>query len=128
MFRFFWKRKRSAVHLLIDENLPPALSRVLDSAGFRCYTISDRLGHGAKDPRIRRYMLWKGIAAIMTRDHDFVSSYLSSELPEKVIFVDGDMTRNKILAWMAENKHSLKNALKDHSLIEISPEGMRIIH
>lgn len=120
--------KRSALPgIVIDENLPKDIANFFPDSEWRCLHISERLGFKASDRHIRRFMLFKNFDTMITRDYDFVESYMAKKLPERVVFVNFEGSRHELLLAFDRNLIELYKAIRENSLIELT-ETRLIIH
>ena len=112
---------------LIDENLPPALAELFQSHGLAAYHINSfkrKHREMVKDHQIRRLALYNDYV-IVTRDDDFVKSYVDRKVPDKMIFVFGMHTKNELLNRMDEIMDQLKQLILIYDFLEINPQEIR---
>lgn len=110
---------------LIDENLPPALVEVFRRSGFTALHINEfGNAHPISDNAIRHHALHDNWV-VVTKDDDFVSSFVSKKVPEKVIYVYNLYGRHMILDTFTSQFHQIISLINQNALIEINPEGIK---
>ena len=113
--------------ILIDENLPVVLEEL-----FREFADAIHVNHlksysrqRIKDHQLRRLALFKDYV-IITRDDDFVRSWVSRKAPEKVIFVSIEGKKEKILNGIIPYLSLLVELIHQFDFIELNKFGMRL--
>ena len=111
---------------LIDENLPPHLAVMIREKGFEAKHIND-FGNELpiSDNAIRRLALRKSWV-VVTRDDDFVKSYVSRHIPEKLIYVFGFTDRMEILQAFRDHWDQIPDLIREGELIEVNPSGVKL--
>ena len=112
---------------IVDENLSPELIEIFRNAGLVAYHINEMKSHSKQrvlDDQLRRLTIQKGYIMV-TKDDDFVKSYVSRKVPEKVIYVFGLNKKELLLNRMKEVAPALKELIIDHDFIEINESGIR---
>ena len=112
---------------LIDENLPPSLTKILRVAGIAAHHVNELKSHNKqqiKDDQLRKLTMQKGYL-IITKDDDFVKSYVDRKVPEKMIFVYGLQEKEQLLTRMGEIAHLLPKLTETHDFIEITEKEIR---
>jgi len=115
------------MRFIIDENLPPHLAEVFREASLSASHINEMKSHPKQrvvDDQLRRLSIQKGYI-IVTRDDDFVKSFVSRKVPEKVVFIHGLNEREPLLSRMKAVAPQLESLLKDHDFIEINDHEIR---
>jgi predicted nuclease of predicted toxin-antitoxin system len=113
--------------LIIDENITPDLVPILRSAGLKAYHINELKANQKQrilDDQIRKLAIQKGYV-IVSKDDDFVKSYVDRKVPSKMIFVYNLDKKELLLSRMKEVAPSLEKLLETHDFIEINPKEMR---
>lgn len=82
---------------LVDENLPPVLVEKIRQSGFEARHVND-FGNTSSisDNALRKLSLHKDWI-IITRDYDFVRSYINRKVPEKLVYVYNLQSRSAII-------------------------------
>jgi predicted nuclease of predicted toxin-antitoxin system len=115
--------------LLIDENLPPESVAIFREVGFHgvfhVNQIKKHYRQSIKDAVLRKYALYKGYV-ILSRDDDFVSSWVSRKVPEKLVYVYFDGKKEGLIHLFKIYASTLLVLLETESLIEISKKGIRV--
>lgn len=110
---------------LIDENLPPALADMVRQSGFEARHANEYANtQPISDNAFRRLSLHHGWI-IITRDDDFVKSYLSRKVPEKLVFVYGLSSRSDILSAFEKHWQAIVLGMAHYELIELNPSGLK---
>ena len=112
---------------IIDENLSPELTSIFSDAGLEAYHINEMKAHSKQrilDDQLRRLTIQKGYI-IVTKDDDFVKSYVSRKVPEKLIFIYGLNKKESLLKRMQEVVSQLKELVLIHDFIEINTVEVR---
>ncbi|MBV6647116.1 MAG: DUF5615 family PIN-like protein [Cyclobacteriaceae bacterium] len=112
---------------VIDENLPVSLPEVFRSRGWTCYHINE-LKQNPKskisDQQIRHFSLFKDYV-VVTRDDDFVRSYVNRKVPERVIFVFGTFTKENLLHHFEANLDQAIDLVRKFDFVELGVKGIR---
>ncbi len=112
---------------IIDENLSPELTHIFIDAGLEAYHINEMKAHSKQrilDDQLRRLIIQKGYI-IVTKDDDFVKSYVSRKVPEKLIFIFGLDKKASLLKRMKEVVPKIHKMISIHDFIEINPFEVR---
>lgn len=111
---------------LIDENLPPVLAEFIRHSGFEARHVND---FGSElpisDDALRRFALHKNWI-VVTKDDDFVKSYVSRKIPEKLIYVFDFHDKKSIMKAFKLRWIQLVDAISNGELVEINPEELKI--
>lgn len=112
---------------IIDENLTPVLAELFRTAGMNAYHINEMKSHQKQrviDDQLRRLSIQKGYV-IVTKDDDFVKSYVNRKVPEKMVFIHGLNEKESLLSRMKEVTPLLTTLLKSHDFIEVNDQELR---
>lgn len=112
---------------IIDENLPPDLASIFRNAGLNCYHVNEmkaRQTQRVRDDQLRRLTIQKGYV-IVTKDDDFVRSFVSRKVPEKLVFIYGLNSKESLLSRMKEMIPEIATLLEQHDFIEVNEKEIR---
>ncbi|MEO9868838.1 DUF5615 family PIN-like protein [Ekhidna sp.] len=112
---------------IIDENLPPDLTELFRSEGLESYHVNDikaKKKQRVLDDQLRRLAIQKGYI-IVTKDDDFVRSYVSRKVPDKVVFIYGLEKKESLLSRMKEVIPQLLKLLSNHDFIEVKENELK---
>lgn len=112
---------------IIDENISPEIATLFKQAGLEAYHVNELKGHQKQritDDQLRRLTLQKGYI-IVTKDDDFVKSYVSREVPEKLIFLHGLDNKESLIKRMATVIPKIIQLIEEHNFIEINENEIR---
>ncbi|WP_089355649.1 DUF5615 family PIN-like protein [Ekhidna lutea] len=112
---------------IIDENISPQVAVIFRSHGLHAYHINEMKSNKkqrVKDDQLRSLTIHKGYI-IVTKDDDFVKSFVSRKIPEKLIFVYGLEQKESLLTRMEEVIPDLTPLLEKHDFIEINAHEVR---
>ncbi|MEP1032591.1 DUF5615 family PIN-like protein [Ekhidna sp.] len=112
---------------VIDENLTPELAAVFRAHKLDAYHVNEMKTNQKQrvvDDQLRRLAINKGYV-IVTKDDDFVKSYVSREVPEKLIFIYGLDKKESLLARMKEVIPELTTLLANYNFIEVNQKEIR---
>ncbi len=113
---------------LLDAHLPPSLANRLRSFGYEClHTRALPLGNGTPDRLINELSL-KDRLVVVTKDADFVNSFLLHGSPYKLLLISAGNMSNEALEALLESRFpALVAALTDNHFVELDRENL-IIH
>ena len=112
---------------LIDENLTPELAELFRTAGLHAAHVNELKTNQKQrviDDQLRRLAIRKGYV-IVTKDDDFVKSYVSREVPERMIFIHGMEKKEVLLERMKMVIPQLESLILQHPFIEINNRVIR---
>ena len=112
---------------VVDENLTPDLAALFRKEGLDAYHINEMKSHKKQrvvDDQLRRLSIQKGYV-IITKDDDFVKSYVSRKVPDKMIFIHGSNEKESLLTRMKEVAPHLSTLLETHDFIEVNNKEIR---
>ena len=112
---------------IIDENLSPQVSAIFRTHGLDAYHINEMKAHQKQrviDDQLRRLSIQKGYI-IVTKDDDFVKSFVSRKVPEKMVFIYGLNEKEPLLSRIKEVAPQLSALLETHDFIEVNENEIR---
>ncbi len=112
---------------LIDENLPPDLCHVFHEKKIVAHHVNQfktHQSHRIRDDQLRHLNLFRNYI-IVTRDDDFVSSYVNRKVPEQMIFVYGLPYKTDVLQRFNQCIDLLPDLLAQYDFLEISAQNIR---
>lgn len=112
---------------LIDENITPDVVDLFRKEGLEAYHINALKSHSKQrivDDQLRRLSIQKGYI-IITRDDDFVRSFVSRKVPEKMIFLYRLDSKNLLLKRIEGIIGELNDLLCIHDFIEVRSSEIR---
>ncbi|MEP0366273.1 MAG: DUF5615 family PIN-like protein [Cyclobacteriaceae bacterium] len=114
------------MRFLIDENLPPVLASLFRDHGLEAFHINEaNIKKPVKDDGIRRFSLRYDDAVIISRDDDFVKSYVSRKVPHHLIYVFDLTSRSEIISAFEKHLDELIFLMKSNELVELNAEGIK---
>ncbi len=113
---------------LIDENLPSELADIFTREGVRCFHINrikkdDR--ERIPDSILRKYAIYRDYI-IVTKDFDFVNSWRSRKVPDKMIFVHHQDSKAELIRIFKHHIREILKLLKKYDFLELSKKGIRL--
>jgi predicted nuclease of predicted toxin-antitoxin system len=116
------------VKFLVDAQLPKALSDLLKSAGYdSIHTIELPKANDTQDKEILKICLEEN-RIIISKDADFLESFLVNKSPEKLILVKtGNIRNEELLTLFKLNLEYIRLSINENELIEINKTDI-IIH
>lgn len=113
---------------ILDAQISFRVSKFLQSKGFDViHTLDLRDKDFTTDDEIRRISKIES-RIVISKDSDFLDSYLIKKIPNKLLFITTGNIDNKNLFMLFENNFSLIDELfEEHSLIELNNDEL-IIH
>ncbi|MEM9895649.1 MAG: DUF5615 family PIN-like protein [Bacteroidota bacterium] len=115
------------VAFLVDENITPEVTDLLRQHGYKASHINDLKKYPTqivKDDQIRRKLL-RTDQILITKDDDFVKSYVSRYVPEKLLFLHGLDDKKELIATISKVAHLLNELFQEHEFIELNASGPR---
>jgi predicted nuclease of predicted toxin-antitoxin system len=113
---------------IIDAQLPRRLADALAGAGHEAIHSSDlSLGNRTPDEDIVALACKEG-GVVVTKDSDFVNSFLLHHTPPKLLLVStGNISNGQLLRLFRSNLGMLETVLAKHDFIEINTSVI-VIH
>lgn len=113
---------------LVDAQLPVRLARFLQTNGYDTLHTKDLPQENATSDSIINNISIEQKRIVITKDADFVDSFLTIDKPFKLLLVSTGNIKNSELEKIFNNNLSvLVNLLQDNNYIEISREEI-IVH
>lgn len=116
------------MNYLIDENITPELCTIFEKNDLIAHHINSfksNKNHRIIDDQIRRLSLKKGYV-VVTKDDDFVKSYVDRKVPEKMVYLY-DLSDKRLMLERFEATILLINRLIiSHDFIEVNRTELRL--
>ena len=112
---------------IIDENISPQVAAIFRSFGLSATHINEMKSNKKQrvvDDQLRRLAIQKGYI-IVTKDDDFVKSYVSRKVPEKLVYIYGINEKEPLLSRMKEVAPQISSLLETHDFIEVNDREVR---
>lgn len=112
---------------IIDENLSPVVSAIFRSHSLNAFHVNEMKSKKKQrviDDQLRRLTIQKGYV-IVTKDDDFVKSYVSRKVPDKLVYIYGLNEKETLLSRMNEVAPQLISLLETNDFIEVNPNEIR---
>ena len=108
---------------IVDAQLPKSLSDFLITRGFdSIHTLALPNANATQDTEILELCVRED-RIVITKDNDFLESYLLLGKPKQLIFVrTGNIRNSELLNLFERNIDSLISILNNYTLIEINKE------
>lgn len=113
---------------LVDAQLPQRLAQTINSAGHDAiHTLDLPKGNRTTDSQINEISQQEQ-RIVVTKDADFVDSYLLTGLPSRLLLIStGNITNTDLEALFLPQLPAIVEAFETHSFVELSREAL-IIH
>lgn len=114
--------------LLVDENLPPRLARLLSDAGHDAVHVRDLLAAGASDPQIMELALSQQ-RTIVSADTDFgaLLAQARTTAPSVVLVRDvADRRPAELAPLLAGHIAQLDQQLDQGAMVAVTTKGARV--
>lgn len=114
--------------LIVDAQLPISLSNLFISRGHdSVHTLELPEKNNTKDNYILRFSLQEN-RIVVTKDHDFLESFLIQGKPQKLILVKtGNIRNTELNALFEKYMDRITSLMEENSLIEITKTEI-VIH
>lgn len=112
---------------VIDENLTPDLADLFRSYGLNAAHVNEiksNQNQRVADDQLRRLAIQKGYV-IVTKDDDFVKSYVNREVPKRMIYIYGMNDKQVLLNRMQQVIPQLESSIYKHAFIEVNESEIR---
>jgi predicted nuclease of predicted toxin-antitoxin system len=113
---------------LVDAQLPQRLARGINAAGHDAiHTLDLPKGNRTTDSQIKM-LSEKDQRVVVTKDADFVNSFLLAGRPYKLLLIStGNITNVELETLFTPQLAAIVEAFENHSFVELSREAL-IIH
>lgn len=113
--------------LLLDAQLPRRLARELATAGHDAvHTLDLPAGNRTPDFEIVALSV-REARIVVTKDADFVASFLLSKLPPQLLLVStGNIANDSLVALFSTHLTAIESAFGQHDFVEISRTALTI--
>jgi len=113
------------VKFLVDAQLPRRLAALLKSLGHDAVHTLDLPAKNHTTDEVLRQLALRESRVLVTKDGEFVDSYLVRGLPPKLLFVTtGNIKNDDLLELFRANLPAIENGLSSHSFVEIDGGGL----
>lgn len=113
---------------IIDENLSPEVCSIFRNEDLEAYHVNEMKTHKkqkVRDDQLRHLALFKQYV-IVTKDDDFVRSYVSRKVPEKMIYIYGMNEKAALLERLTECITEVASLISSHDFIEVNENEVRL--
>lgn len=112
---------------IVDAQLPRRLARELAAAGHdAAHTLDLAKKNRTPDREINAIAIGEN-RVVVTKDEDFVTSFLLHGAPPKLLLVStGNISNDALSRLFAANLTSLAAALSEHDFVELSASAITI--
>ena len=108
---------------IIDENITPDAVNIFKEAGLIAYHVNELKKHSKQrivDDQLRRLNLQKRYV-LVTKDDDFVHSFVNRKVPDKLIFLYGMDSKATLIKRLTPLVAEIADLISQHDFIEINP-------
>ncbi len=112
---------------IIDENISPAVVEIFRDHSLTAYHVNELKKHAKHriiDDQLRRLAIQKA-HIIITKDDDFVKSYVNRKVPEKMVFLHGLDTKDLLISRFKELVPQLEVLIKKYDFIEVNQQEIK---
>jgi predicted nuclease of predicted toxin-antitoxin system len=115
------------IKFLVDAQLPVRLARLLQKAGYDAVHTRDLPDQNAtQDSKINDISIQQN-RIVVTKDADFLHSFLISKKPYKLLLVTtGNITNGELEALFLENLPHLAALFEQHAYIELGRDTITV--
>ena len=106
---------------IVDAHLPRRLARELAASGHAAvHTLDLPAANRTQDKDIVALAIREN-RVVVTKDNDFVTSFLLRGVPPKLLLVStGNISNDRLSKLLASNLTALENAFSTHGFVELS--------
>lgn len=116
------------IAFLVDAQLPARLAQALRGWGFDAIHTSELAAGNRTPDREIRLLSGQQQRIVVTKDADFVDSFLLVRQPHKLLLVStGNISNNDLLQLFGQNIQRLADLLARHDYVELSRTSV-IVH
>jgi len=120
-------RAGGQVNFLVDAQLPRRLAMQLSEAGHDAIHTLDLPGGNRTPDEDILSIAAKDSRIVITKDSDFVTSFLLRRLPPKLLLIStGNIANSQLLQLLDSSLERLKAAFAGNDFIELSTTSMTI--
>lgn len=114
---------------IVDAQLPPSWARILSSKGYdTLHTTELEKGNLTSDLEIIELAL-KEDRVVISKDIDFLHSFLANNQPRKLVFVKlGNLRIREMNDYLTANFSTILLALNEGSLVELWLDDIQTIY
>ena len=117
-----------SLRFIIDAQLPKKLSDFLNQNGFNSLHTLDLPDKNTTTDRYIIEFAYRENRILITKDDDFLHSFLISKKPEKLVLIKtGNIRNNDLIGIFEMGIAVIASLIKDHPLIEITQREI-IVH
>lgn len=113
---------------IVDAQLPKRLSRFIEESGYDClHTQELPKGNATSDAEINELSL-REQRIVITKDADFVQSFLLQNKPYKLLLISTGNIRNQELEkLLRQNLQQLSTLFETHHYVELGRDAI-VVH
>jgi len=113
---------------IVDAQLPRSLSDLFKELGYDCIHTLDLPGKNQTTDREINHIAQKDSRTVISKDNDFLLSYIIKKIPPKLVIVStGNLSNADLLKLFKSNIEKIKRLLKSNHVIEINRTNI-IVH
>lgn len=112
-----------SITFIIDENITPDAVGIFKEAGLIAHHVNELKRHSRQritDDQIRKLNLQKGYV-LVTKDDDFVHSFVNRKVPDKLIFLYGMDSKDILITRLSSLVAKVPDLISQHDFIEVNP-------
>jgi predicted nuclease of predicted toxin-antitoxin system len=108
---------------LIDAQLPPSLKLLFISKGYDCIHTLDLMMQNDTSDRMINYISVTEQRIVITKDADFLDSFIVKQEPYKLILVKlGNTSKNELLQFFANKFDEIIEKIKTEQMILLTKD------
>ena len=116
------------MNFIVDAQLPRRIARWLREAGFDAVHTLDLPDANRTSDRAILYVAANEHRVVITKDADFVDSFLLAHRPEKLLLIStGNITNGELEALLLPNIDAIVAALGSNDFVELTRTAL-IVH
>jgi predicted nuclease of predicted toxin-antitoxin system len=116
------------MRFIVDAQLPVRLARFLNQQGYDTLHTKDLPLHNATPDAAINNLSVQEQRVVVTKDADFVESFLLRQIPYKLLLVStGNIKNSELELLFQDNIQQLVDLLENHSYIELGRDAI-IVH
>jgi predicted nuclease of predicted toxin-antitoxin system len=113
---------------IVDAQLPTRLAKFLQDAGYDALHTRDLPQQNATPDSSINTLSIQQERVVITKDSDFVDSFLTAQQPYKLLLVTaGNIKNSELELLFAKNLDVLVELLSEHSYVELSRDTI-VVH